>query len=81
MSKIVVSKGHDVLYFYLQEKEGLYFLFSQKFSKGVWKFFENGRYEAELLAFHDWKRNPRLNKTIERIPRVTRYVRRYVLAA
>lgn len=81
MSKIVVSKGHDVLHFYLQEKGRWYFLFSQKFSKAVWKFFENGRYEAELLAFHDWKRNPRLNKTIERIPGAMRYVRRYVMAA
>ncbi len=77
--KITISKTNGMLFFYLVTDIGRAFLFSQRFSKGVYDFFINGRSEAEIKGFRKWNKNPRLDKTIEKIPLYTAYVRRELL--
>lgn len=74
--RIIIEKKNDYLNFYLTDKKYLperLFLFSQKFSKGVYEYFKNGRDENELRAFNKWRKNPRLDKTIEKIPMYVKY--------
>ncbi len=75
-NKILVNKTREKLHFYLIAGGKRYYLFTQNFSKGVWQFFQGGRSENELLNFRSWRKNPRLDKTIEKIPMYTRYVLR-----
>ena len=70
-----IRRNETHIHFYLTTKRGRFFLFSQKFSKGVFDFFHNGRSENEILRFKGWRRNPRLDKTISKIPMYARYVR------
>ncbi len=71
---IVIEKKMDTLHFYLVTKTGRYFLFTQKFTKGVFAFFRIGKSIGELYAFKRWGQNPRLDKTIEKLPLYIRYV-------
>ena len=80
-SKIIVTNNGSRMNFFLQTKEGRFFLFSQNFSKGVYQFFCNGKSESEIISFKKWGRNPRLDKTIEKIPLYTKYVRKEIIAA
>ncbi len=73
-NRIVITKENDKIHFYLHCSRGTHYLFSQSYSKQVYQYFHNGKYENEIKNFKDWKRNPRLNKTIERIPRQTAYI-------
>lgn len=66
-SKITVTKKNNRLNFFLHTADGLFFLFSQNFSKGVYQFFCKGKSETELYDFKKWNRNPRLDKTIEKL--------------
>lgn len=80
-NRIIINSGRNVLNFYLVNKAGTYYLFTQKYTPGVYAYFENGRAENELRSFRDWNKNPRLDKTIEKIPMYVNYVmREYVLA-
>ena len=72
--KIIVVKTPDRLHFYLATGTGRYFLFTQKFSKGVFEFFRRGRSFGELRTFKRWEHNPRLDKTIEKLPLYVQYV-------
>lgn len=76
MEKILIRKSSNLIHFYLIFGGESRYLFSQKFTAGVFKYFENGRTMAELRRFHQWERNPRLDKTIEKIPMYIRYVRK-----
>lgn len=72
--KIIINKTPDMLHFYWQNKNiGKLYLFSQKFSKGVFDFFRLGRSAKEVLSFKQWHRNPRLDKTIAKFPMYMRY--------
>ena len=73
-NKISVTKANNKLNFYLLSEGKRYYLFTQSFSKGVYQFFQNGRSESELYKYKLWHKNPRLDKTIEKIPLYTRYV-------
>lgn len=53
-----------------------FYLLSQSFSMGVWKYFKNGRAVSEIMAFRAWNKNPRLDKTIVRLPSMIRYIKR-----
>lgn len=77
--RITVTKKNDRINFFLNVKAGRFFLFSQNFSKGVYNFFQNGKSEAEIRSFKKWNDNPRLDKTIEKIPMYTRYVRKEII--
>ena len=77
--KITVTKKNDKINFFLNARAGKFFLFSQNFSKGVYSFFQNGKSETEIKSFRKWNRNPRLDKTIEKIPLYTKYVRKEII--
>ncbi len=82
-NKIIIEKIENEtvreLKFYLKNSKGTFWLFTQPFSKGVYEWFRDGRAESEILSFADWKRNKRLNNTIDRIPREIRYVNKYII--
>ena len=80
-NKITITKSNNKIHFYLVTGGKQYYLFSQDFSKGVYEFFRSGRSEAELHSFKLWHRNPRLDKTIEKIPMYIRYVMKEEVAA
>ena len=73
-NRIKVDKGWDKLDFYLVMNGESYYLFTEKYSKGVFQYFQQERLEKEILEFRGWRKNPRLNKTIEKIPMYVRYV-------
>lgn len=72
-NKIEITKKNDKINFYLVSSGKRLYLFTQSFSKGVYEFFRNGRSEAELYSYKLWHKNPRLDKTIEKIPMYIRY--------
>lgn len=49
-----------------------------QYTKGVYDYFRRGRSERELHEYKQWNKNPRLDKTIEKIPMYTQYVLREV---
>ncbi len=65
-ARVTVTKNNDQIHFYLSCGEGAAYLFSQKYTKGVYDFFCRGRSDSELRKFHNWGRNPRLDHTIEK---------------
>lgn len=73
-NKIEITKKNNKIHFYFISSGKRYYMFSQSFSKGVYEFFRNGRSEAELYSYKLWHKNPRLDKTIEKIPMYIRYV-------
>ncbi|MBQ6906604.1 MAG: hypothetical protein IJN75_06250 [Clostridia bacterium] len=90
-NKIIVTKTFKVtesnnriikkefLEFYLKNSNGMFWLFNQPFSKGVYFWFKDGRSENEVLNFRNWKYNERLNNTITHIKREINYVKKYVM--
>lgn len=71
--RITIIKKNNYLNFYMTDRHERLFLFTQEFTKGVYDYFKNGRDENELRAFNKWKRNPRLDKTIEKIPMYVKF--------
>ena len=69
----------EFLEFHLKNQEGIFRLFTQPSSKGVYKWFKDGRAEGEVLSFAKWKYNKRINDTINRILREIRYVQKYIM--
>lgn len=78
-SRISVQRNKQNLDFYLRSNDGEFYLFSQDYSKGVYEYFKNGRSVNEIRKFDKWKKNPRLNKTIDRLPKQILYVEKYVI--
>lgn len=78
-NKITMIPKDGQLFFYLVSDVGKVFLFSQNFTKGVHDFFINDKSESEILGFRKWRKNPRLSKTIEKIPLYIAYVRKEIL--
>ena len=77
-NKVIVSKADDKLNFYLLVSgKTKFYLFTQAYTKGVYQYFQNGRSEKEIRTFRRWNRNPRLDKTIEKLPLYIRYVIQY----
>ena len=77
--KITMTKKDGQLFFYLVTDVGRAFLFTQRFTKGVHDFFINDKSEAEIKGFRKWRKNPRLSKTIEKIPIYAAYARKELL--
>lgn len=72
--RIEITTSSNRIHFYVRSREyGCLYLFSQKYSRGVYNYFRNGRSMSEIRNFHNWN-NFRLEKTILRIPRLVRYV-------
>lgn len=76
--RITITKADEKLHFYLVTESGCSYLFTQEFSKGVYDYFCRGRSERELHEYKQWNKNPRLDKTIEKIPMYMQYVLREV---
>lgn len=70
------NQQNQVMDFYLRSADGKSYLLSQPFSMGVWRYFKNGRAVSEIMAFRAWNKNPRLDKTIVRLPSMIRYIKR-----
>ncbi|MCD7749181.1 MAG: hypothetical protein LUH42_03910 [Oscillospiraceae bacterium] len=76
-----IGTAHDYdwkLEFYLVTGGRTIYLFTQDYTKGVYEFFRNGRSVNELRQYRKWNRNPRLDKTIEKIPLYRSYVLREI---
>jgi len=76
-ARVTVTKKDDQIHFYLKCGGGTTYLFSQKYTKGVYDFFRCGRSDPELHKFHNWGRNPRFDHTIEKC--VNPSYRRYAM--
>ena len=66
-NKITVTKSGNTLSFYLLGHTSHMYLFTQRFSKGVYEYFRKGKSETEIKTFKNWNRDPRLDKTIEKL--------------
>lgn len=67
-NQIIAKSGVDCLNFYLVNRYGTYYMFTQKYSRAVFVHFRNGRSENEVRSFRDWDRDRRLVKVIEKLP-------------
>lgn len=76
-TRVTVIKKDNQIHFYLMCNEGTAYLFSQKYTKGVYDYFRRGRFDPELRKFHNWGQNPRLDHTIEKCTNSSR--RRYAM--
>lgn len=65
---IVDNSEYGRLRFYYVREGVAHYMFSQKFTSGVYRYFRYGVTEREVRRFRHWDRNPRLDKTIEKIP-------------
>lgn len=79
-NRITITKFDDEIKFYLKNDNGVFWLFFQPYSKGVYEWFKNGRSEKEIIEFNKWEQNKRLNNTIDRIPREVKYVTKYIIS-
>ena len=77
-NKIIVENPENgtLAFYYLWDSRRFY-LFTQDFTIGVYRFFKHGVTERELYDYHGWGRNPRLDKTIEKTPVYIRYIKKY----
>ncbi len=73
-NKITIQSRNNKISFYFHVSGKRLYLFSERFSKGVYEFFRKGRSESEIKSYSLWNRNPRLDKTITKIPLYVRYV-------
>lgn len=72
--KIVVTKTKDrIHYYYIVENNRLY-LFTDKFTKGLYAYFRDGKSVEEIKKHKTWRRNPRVDKTVTKIPVYIKYV-------
>ena len=80
--RIEITKNNNRINFYLAFEGQRYWLFSQQFSLSVYEYFKSGRSVGEVRKHNFWRSNPRLAKTLERIPAMISYVKKeYELSA
>lgn len=77
-SEIPKSISDWKLNFYLVTGGKTIYLFTQDYTKGVYDFFKNGKSANELRQFKKWRRTPRLDKIIEKIPIYRTYAMREI---
>ncbi len=78
-NKVIITKDHQEIKFYLKNQSGTFWMFNQPFTKGVYEWFKDGRAENEIRSFSKWNKNKRLSDTVNRIPREIRYIQKYVM--
>lgn len=72
---IEIEKNNNMIHFFgCSQKYGRNYLYSKDFTFGEWDFFKDNRSLKELHSFHDWGKNPRLDKTIDRVILMYRYM-------
>lgn len=73
--KIEITKSNNQLKLYLVCNGHRIWLFTQDYSMSVYEYFKKGRSLREVMNYKDWAKGPRLNKTIERLPGMIKYVK------
>lgn len=74
-NSLFANRKNAKLHFFLLIDNHEYYLFEQRFSKGVYLYFREGVCLSQIRKYKNWNKNNRLDKTIEdRIPQCTRYV-------
>ena len=74
--RIEITKSNNYIHFYYVCADQRHLMFSQVFSQSVYKYFRYGRSVNEVLSYNGWDRNPRLEKTLERLPYMISYIRK-----
>lgn len=67
-----------VLDFYLETDCERYYLFTQRYTAAVYNKFKNGLRDYQIRNFNQWKQNPRVSKTFDKIPSYVAYIMREV---
>lgn len=76
---LLANKENAKLQFFLLTDKEEYYLFEQRFSKGVYVYFKNGVWLSQIGKYKSWNRNTCLDKVIEeQIPRYTKYIMKEV---
>lgn len=76
--RIEITTTPNKIHFYVISREyGRLYLFSQRYSTGVYRYFCKGRSMTEIRNFHNWN-NFRLEKTVLRILKMIDYVMKEV---
>lgn len=70
----------DKLNFYLEVRGKRTYLFTQRYCIAVAKEFKLGKTAAELRRYHRWNKNPRVDKTVEKIPIYIAYIKKEGIA-
>lgn len=79
---ITIEKRDNKINFYsCSEKYGRNYLYTKSFTLGEYLYFRGDRSMDELHSFHDWGKNPRLDKTIKRVIKMCKYVEKDMEAA
>ncbi len=71
-----MKEGTSILNFYWERNHGKIWLFSQRYTSGVHKQFQNGLRDYDIRNYKKWNRNPRLDKTMKKIPMYVAYASR-----
>ena len=66
--------GKGIHSFYLENKNGKYFLFNQNYSKSAKEFFENGVNLNEAMDFSRSRGDTVLKKTMSKLPMYIRFI-------
>lgn len=74
--RIEITKSNNHINFYLTFEGHKHWMFSQEYSVSVYEYFKFGRSVNELRKHKCWRQNPRLAKTIERIPQMIKYIKK-----
>ena len=73
--KVIATKKDNKINLYLISGGQKHWLFSLAYSKSVYNYFRAGRSLTEVMKYKNWKKSPRLTKTIERLPGIIKYVK------
>ena len=77
--RIEITTSPNKIHFYVRSREfGHLYLFSQDYSRSVYRYFRYGRSMSEIRNFRNWG-NFRLEKTVLRIPKMVNYVMKEVV--
>ncbi|GEM_PF-5505939 len=74
--KVIATKNNNQINLYLISGGQKHWLFTLAYSKSVYNYFKAGRSLTEVMKYKNWKKSPRLTKTIERLPGMIKYVKK-----
>lgn len=76
----IEKKDNKISFYSCSEQNGRNYLYTKPFTLGEYLYFRGDRSMEELHSFHDWGKNPRLDKTIKRVIQMCRYVEKDIEA-
>ena len=72
---VTIEKKDNKIHFYsCSEQNRCIYLYSKPFTLGEYLYFRGDRSMDVLYSFHNWGKNPRLDKTIKRVIKMCKYV-------